>query len=31
MKVDPFVRVGEAPPQTLAAFLRWALSGSWGC
>jgi ATP-binding cassette subfamily B protein len=30
MKVDPFVRVGEAPPQTLVAFLRWALSGSWG-
>jgi ATP-binding cassette subfamily B protein len=30
MRIDPFVRVGEAPPQTLWAFLRWALSGSWG-
>jgi ATP-binding cassette subfamily B protein len=30
MRIDPFVRVGEAPPQTLGAFLRWALSGSWG-
>jgi ATP-binding cassette subfamily B protein len=29
MRIDPFVRVGQAPPQTLVAFLRWALSGSW--
>ena len=29
MKVDPFQRVDRPPPQTLGAFFRWCLNGSW--
>ena len=27
---DPFLHADGPPPQTLAAFIRWGLSGSWG-
>ncbi|GGH28960.1 ATP-binding cassette, subfamily B [Cribrihabitans marinus] len=27
--IDPFRPAGSPPPQTLAAFIRWALSGAW--
>ena len=27
--IDPFSRAAEPPPQTLLAFLKWALSGSF--
>jgi ATP-binding cassette subfamily B protein len=29
MKTDPFQRIDRAPPQTLGAFFRWCLDGSW--
>ncbi len=27
--IEPFTRVEQAPPRTLGAFIRWALSGTW--
>jgi ATP-binding cassette, subfamily B, bacterial len=29
MKVDPFHRIDQPPPQRLGAFFRWCLDGSW--
>lgn len=29
IRIDPFRDAEGPPPQTLAAFFRWALSGSW--